>query len=219
MKSTISAATAGGQGIGIQYAHWVAAILYNGLGRYDAALVAAEQASEETPELFLSAWALPELIEASVRSGKPRAGARALGRLAEATDTAGGDWALGLQARSAALLKPDGGADPCPRRASIAWPAHASVQSWLVPNSSMGSGFGAKVVVSTRAARCGAHRTLRHDRHGGIRRTCSSGAAGDGRGGPPAFRRDARRAHGTRLAVRPARERRPETRRSARSCS
>ena len=112
IESTISAATAGGQGIGIQYAHWVAAILYNGLGRYDAALVAAEQASEETPELFLSAWALPELIEASVRSGKPRAGARALGRLAEATDTAGGDWALGLQARSAALLKPDGGAEP-----------------------------------------------------------------------------------------------------------
>jgi DNA-binding NarL/FixJ family response regulator len=47
----------------------VAAILFNGLGRYEEALAAAEQAGGDTPELFLPAWALPELIEAGVRSG------------------------------------------------------------------------------------------------------------------------------------------------------
>jgi DNA-binding CsgD family transcriptional regulator len=104
IESTVTAATAGGQGIGVQYAQWVAAILFNGLGRYEQALAAARQASEVTPELFLSAWALPELIEASVRSGEAGLGARALERLAEAAAAAGTDWGLGIEARSRALL-------------------------------------------------------------------------------------------------------------------
>jgi DNA-binding CsgD family transcriptional regulator len=104
IESAIEAATAGGQGIGVQYAEWVAAILFNGLGRYDRALAAARQASEDTPELFLSAWALPEVIEASVRSGEARLGAAALERLAEATAAAGTEWGLGIEARSRALL-------------------------------------------------------------------------------------------------------------------
>ena len=61
----------------------------------EEALAAAEEASSDTPELFLPAWALPELIEAGVRSGNSRAGVDALERLAEATVAAGGDWALG----------------------------------------------------------------------------------------------------------------------------
>ncbi|TWD81738.1 ATP/maltotriose-dependent transcriptional regulator MalT [Kribbella amoyensis] len=97
-------AAAGGQGIGVQYGQWVSAILANGLGRYDEALTAAEQASQETPELFLSAWALPELVEAAVRSGKPHVAAAGLERLQEATSAAGTDWALGVEARSRALV-------------------------------------------------------------------------------------------------------------------
>jgi ATP/maltotriose-dependent transcriptional regulator MalT len=104
IEATINDANAGGQGIGVQYAHWVAAILFNGLGRYEQALAFARQASDDTPELFLSAWALPELIEAATRSGEPHVGARALERLAEATASAGTDWGLGIGARSRALL-------------------------------------------------------------------------------------------------------------------
>jgi DNA-binding CsgD family transcriptional regulator len=104
IEATINDANAGGQGIGLQYAQWVAAILFNGLGRYQQALAVAQQASDDTPELFLSAWALPELIEAATRSGKPQVGARALERLAEATAAAGTDWGLGVEARSRALL-------------------------------------------------------------------------------------------------------------------
>ena len=104
IESVIKTATAEGQGIGVQYAQWVSAVLFNGLGRYEQALAAAEQASGDTPELFLSAWALPELIEASVRSGRAHVGAGALERLTEATAAAGTDWALGIAARSSALL-------------------------------------------------------------------------------------------------------------------
>jgi DNA-binding CsgD family transcriptional regulator len=103
IEATIAAATAGGQGIGVQYALWVAAILYNGLGRYELALAAAGQASDEAPELFLSGWALPELVEASVRAGDDRVALGALEKLSEAATAAGGDWALGIEARSRAL--------------------------------------------------------------------------------------------------------------------
>ncbi len=104
IEAAATAATAGGQGIGVQYAAWAAAILDNGLGRYEKAFTAAEPASEESPALFLSAWALPELVEACARSGRTERGADALDRLAEATTAAGSDWALGIEARSRALL-------------------------------------------------------------------------------------------------------------------
>lgn len=104
IEATIDDANVGGQGIGVQYAQWVAAILFNGLGRYEQALAVAQQASDDTPELFVSAWALPELIEAATRSGEPRLGARALEPLTEATAAGGTDWGLGIAARSRALL-------------------------------------------------------------------------------------------------------------------
>ena len=50
------------------WAHWMAAILYNGLGRYADALAAARQASEHRL-VHISMWVLPELIEAAVRTG------------------------------------------------------------------------------------------------------------------------------------------------------
>jgi DNA-binding CsgD family transcriptional regulator len=104
IEATIAEAEPGGQGIAVQYSQWVAAVLFNGLGRYDQALAAALRAGRDTPELFLSAWALPELIEASVRSGESHLGADALELLTEATSTAGTDWALGIEARSRAML-------------------------------------------------------------------------------------------------------------------
>jgi DNA-binding CsgD family transcriptional regulator len=104
IESTIREAGAGGQGIGVQWAEWVSAILLNGLGRYAPALAAARRAADETPELFISAWALPELVEAAVRSGSAELAAAALERLAQVAATAGTDWALGIHARSAAMV-------------------------------------------------------------------------------------------------------------------
>ena len=104
IEAAIKAAVAGGEGLAVQYAHWTTAVLYNGLGRYEDALAAARQASEDTPELFLSAWALPELIEAATRSGKARLAADALERLTETTNASDADWAVAIEARSRALL-------------------------------------------------------------------------------------------------------------------
>jgi DNA-binding CsgD family transcriptional regulator len=104
IESTSLDARAGGQGIGVQWADWVSSILFNGLGRYDHAAACAERAAEEMPGLFISAWALPELIEAAARSGKADQAGAALKRLARVTTAAETDWALGVQARSRALL-------------------------------------------------------------------------------------------------------------------
>jgi DNA-binding CsgD family transcriptional regulator len=93
-----------GQGFAVQWGEFVKAILFNGLGRYDEAMVAAQRASDDTPELFISSWALTELIEATSRSGAPGHAANALERLTEHTAVAGTDWGLGIAARSRALL-------------------------------------------------------------------------------------------------------------------
>jgi DNA-binding CsgD family transcriptional regulator len=104
VETTTAEATAGGQGIGVQFAQWVAAILFNGLGRHEEALSAAREAANDDLELFLSTWPLPELIEASVKSGRPELASGVLDRLARSTAAAGTDWALGIEARSRALL-------------------------------------------------------------------------------------------------------------------
>jgi DNA-binding CsgD family transcriptional regulator len=92
-----------GAGLALAFIDYATAVLYNGLGRYEEALAAAQQASEHPQEL-LSTLILPELIEAAVRSGHADRAADALALLAETTHAAGTDWALGTEARSRALL-------------------------------------------------------------------------------------------------------------------
>jgi len=104
IEGTIAQATAGGQGIAVAYAYWAAAILANGLGRYADALAAARQASEDTSTLYISMWALPELIEAAARSGDTGIAGDALARLAQFTQAGGTDFGLGVEARCRALL-------------------------------------------------------------------------------------------------------------------
>jgi len=103
-EATVDEVTLRGEGIGITVTEWATAVLGNGLGRYDEALAAAERASRYSGGLGLAAWSLVELIEAAARTGQPERAAEALGRLAESTRAAGTDWALGLEARSRALL-------------------------------------------------------------------------------------------------------------------
>ena len=54
--------------------------------------------------LGFSNWSLVELVEAAVRSGEPGAAADALERLTQVTRPCATDWALGIEARSRALL-------------------------------------------------------------------------------------------------------------------
>jgi DNA-binding CsgD family transcriptional regulator len=111
--ATIDDAVARGEGLGVQLARWASAVVDNGLGRYEQALIAATIASDETAGLFISTWALPELIEASVRTGQTELGMAALERLTDATGAARSDWALGVVARSRALLSDDEEAEAC----------------------------------------------------------------------------------------------------------
>ena len=104
IQSTMKGAVAGHEGLAVQYANWASAILYNGLGDYEKALTASREASEDTPQLFLSVWALPELIEAATRSGNRELADEAMERLAASTAVSDTDWGLGLVARSRALL-------------------------------------------------------------------------------------------------------------------
>jgi DNA-binding CsgD family transcriptional regulator len=101
-EAAVAAAEAAGQGAGITTASWVTAILNNGLGRYADALAAAQQASQGP--LYVSMWALPELVEAAVRTGNTQLAADALERLTETTQAGGTDFGLGLEARCQALL-------------------------------------------------------------------------------------------------------------------
>jgi DNA-binding CsgD family transcriptional regulator len=109
IAETIAQAAAGGQGIAATNAHWAAAVLHNGLGRYDEAASAAQRAISYPFELLDSMWALPELVEAAARTGDAVLARDALERLAESTQPCGTDFGLGIEARSRALLS-DGAA-------------------------------------------------------------------------------------------------------------
>ncbi|MFG1658172.1 AAA family ATPase [Micromonospora chersina] len=103
IKTTIEEVGARGEGRTVSLAEYANAVLYNGLGRYDAALAAATRACRYE-DLGLYGWALVELIEAATRSGQVGAAAAALDKLTERTGASGTEWALGVEASSRALL-------------------------------------------------------------------------------------------------------------------
>ncbi|HUO73955.1 MAG TPA: LuxR C-terminal-related transcriptional regulator [Solirubrobacteraceae bacterium] len=117
IDATIDEATAGGQGTAVQYARWARSVLLNGLGRYDEALAAAQDAADDTPELFVSDWALSELIEAGARCGEQERARGALERLADHAHARATDWGLGIEARCRALLSDGASADRLYREA------------------------------------------------------------------------------------------------------
>jgi ATP/maltotriose-dependent transcriptional regulator MalT len=96
-----------GEGIAITIAEWARAVLNNGLGDYDEALTAATRATEYAPDLTMLAWPFVELIEAAARAGITEVAEAAYCRLSLMTGASGTDWALGLDARSHALLAED----------------------------------------------------------------------------------------------------------------
>jgi ATP/maltotriose-dependent transcriptional regulator MalT len=92
-----------GQPLLIAVGGHVRALLHNGLGHYDAALSAAQSGSESDAP-YQTVWSLLELVEAATRCGNVEVAARALERLTERTEAAGTEWAMGLEARSRALV-------------------------------------------------------------------------------------------------------------------
>ncbi len=109
-RTTIGEAEARGKGAALSTARHLSGALYNGLGRYEAALAAvlpAEQFHTEGSAIR----ALTELIEAAVRCGQPERARRAFELVQQTTSAAGTDWALGTEARLRALLSDGDDAD------------------------------------------------------------------------------------------------------------
>jgi len=93
-----------GEGTGLTFIQWAAALLHNGLGRYEEAMDWAGQATEDSGAQRFTGWALAELIEAAARAGHPDQGIDALQRLSGETRACATEWAVGIQARSQALV-------------------------------------------------------------------------------------------------------------------
>ena len=104
IQAQIETATLNADGAAVASAQWARATLCNGLGRFDEALTAAQQAARSHPGGWGSQLALPELVEGAVRGGCAAVADDAVERLCGAAAASGGDWALGVLARTLALL-------------------------------------------------------------------------------------------------------------------
>ena len=93
-----------GEGVGITVAEWANAMLNNSTANYAKAMITAQSAAGHDTDIGVSAWGTVELIIAAVRGTMMDTAARALSQLGEMTSASGGDWALGIEARSRALL-------------------------------------------------------------------------------------------------------------------
>ncbi|WP_329529245.1 AAA family ATPase [Streptomyces sp. NBC_01462] len=117
IEATLSEVVARGEGIGTTVTQWANALLFNGLGRHEDALAPARAAGEYPRELAAANWGLVELIESAAGCGATDLAADALKQLSEMTQASGTDWALGVEARSRALVSEGDAAEPLYREA------------------------------------------------------------------------------------------------------
>ncbi|MEI9514453.1 AAA family ATPase [Agromyces sp. CCNWLW213] len=93
-----------GEGMVRPFVHWARALHAVGGMRYDEGLTHALAATRYPLVIVYSTWALVEAVESGARGGDRAAAEQAMQRLAVSTEASGSDWALGVRARSAALL-------------------------------------------------------------------------------------------------------------------
>jgi DNA-binding CsgD family transcriptional regulator len=115
--SALESATKRGDGLGFALIKYSGAVLYNSTGEYRKALLEAEAGAAYPHDLCYSNWALRELIEAASRTGELPRARTAFERLSESTRASGTAWALGVQARSHALISDDRAAEDSYREA------------------------------------------------------------------------------------------------------
>jgi DNA-binding CsgD family transcriptional regulator len=117
IEVTLREVSARGEGVGVAICEYAHAVLRNGLGDYEAALAAARRACEDPTEMVAHNWGLTELIESAARTGRTELATDALDRLARKARASRTDWALGMEARSRALLREGDDADTLYREA------------------------------------------------------------------------------------------------------
>jgi DNA-binding CsgD family transcriptional regulator len=104
--SALSSLMRRGEGSALGLYWELTAAVQNSFGEYAKALEAARRACDHE-DVMAYGWALGELVEAAVRDGRPDAASAALDLLCERTQASGTEWALGVEARSRALLTDD----------------------------------------------------------------------------------------------------------------
>ena len=108
------------------FASYASSVLYNGIGRYDAAHRAVGRAFEQD-RLGYTPFVVPEVAEAASRTGDTALLRAALEWMSERTAVTPTDWALGIDARVRALAS-DGEATERLYRESIERLAHTRVR-------------------------------------------------------------------------------------------
>jgi DNA-binding CsgD family transcriptional regulator/tetratricopeptide (TPR) repeat protein len=103
IDAIVGDAIGGGSGHVARFAASASATLHNGLGRYEQALAAAQEADAHPPDWSCDLH-LHELVEAGVRTGRPEIASDALDRLSSSARAIGAEWPLGIEARCRALL-------------------------------------------------------------------------------------------------------------------
>src|SRR5262249_25368705 len=103
IKATLRDLSAGGRGTIPAAAAYSSSVLYNGLGRHDAARDAAWQAFESDPVSFHT-LIVSELAEAASRTGDLVLVRTALDWLSERAGAVPSDWAVGIEGGFRALL-------------------------------------------------------------------------------------------------------------------
>ena len=153
IEATVQEATARGVGRPLNFAAYASSVLYNGLGRHDAARDAAWRAFERD-QAGLGPFVVPELAEAASRTGDVALVRAALEWLSERTRVTPTDWALGIEARVRALLSDGDAAESSTASRSSGWAAPASARSSPARTCSTASGCAASAAASTRASSC-----------------------------------------------------------------
>jgi len=103
IEAAASLGAAKGEGRLVGLSRYTAAVLFNGLGRYEEAFAAARECCEYE-DLGFHSWCLFELIEAAAHIGDRKSAASALPRFEERAGASGTDWGLGAVASARALL-------------------------------------------------------------------------------------------------------------------
>jgi DNA-binding CsgD family transcriptional regulator len=117
IEASMADAVARGEATGVMVTHWAQSVVMNGLARYQDAVAAARTAVGYAIESGVVYWSMSELIEAAVRSGRTDLAASTHERLTAITEASGTDWALGVLARTGALLATGSAADALYRQA------------------------------------------------------------------------------------------------------
>jgi DNA-binding CsgD family transcriptional regulator len=114
IEAVSQASAASGLGLMVDFCVYARSVLYNGLGRYDAALDAAQRAFELRP-IGYGPLVMSELAEAAAKTGDAELAQAALESACGRARVTPTPWALGIEARCRALLSSGEAADNCYR--------------------------------------------------------------------------------------------------------